>query len=223
MSQPLPDYYKRHYSHAELIADALVHGFAIVVGLIGFAILFFRLGEKGNAADAAAIGVYAAAYFLLFGFSCAYNLSPPCRAKWLLRRLDHAAIFLMISGTYTALLSQTALDARTSAAVVACVYAACLGGAGVALLAKPGRFDRALLALYLALGWGAMLGAPRLLESLPPETVNLTLAGGVLFSLGVPFHLWNSLKFQNAIWHAFVTVATACQFAGIARAVGLGG
>ncbi len=107
MSEPLPHFFKRHYTPAELIADALVHGLAIVGGLIGFAMLFFRLGEKGDAENAAAIGVYAIAFFLLFGCSCAYNLSPPCRAKWLLRRLDHAAIFLMISGTYTALLSLT--------------------------------------------------------------------------------------------------------------------
>ena len=105
--EPLPHYFKRRYTPAELIADALVHGFAIVAGLVGFAMLFFRLGERGDAADAVALGVYALAFFLLFGCSCAYNLSPPCRAKWLLRRLDRAAIFLMISGTYTALLSLT--------------------------------------------------------------------------------------------------------------------
>ncbi|MCW2283949.1 hemolysin III [Rhodoblastus acidophilus] len=219
MSDPLPHYFKRCYSPAELVADALVHGIAILAGFVGFAVLFFRLGEKGDAASAAAVGVYALAFFLLFGVSCAYNLSPPCRAKWLLRRLDRAAIFLMISGTYTALLSLTAQDVRIWPAV-AWVWLASIGGAGFALLATPGRFDRAMLALYLTLGWGAMAGAPRLAAGLPPETMSLTLAGGVLYSVGVPFHLWNSLKYQNAIWHGFVTLATACQFAGIAKAVG---
>jgi hemolysin III len=180
--------------------------------------LFFRLGQKGDAENTAAIGVYAIAFFVLFGCSCAYNLSPPSRAKWLLRRLDHAAIFLMISGTYTALLSLTKDGGAW--VLASCVWLVSLIGAGVALLAPPGRFDRLLLALYLALGWGALADAPRLTTSLPPETVILTVAGGVMYSLGVPFHLWNSLKFQSAIWHGFVAVASACQFAGIAKAVG---
>lgn len=218
MSEPLPHFFKRHYTPAELIADALVHGLAIAGGLIGFAILFFRLGQKGDAENTAAIGVYAIAFFVLFGCSCAYNLSPPSRAKWLLRRLDHAAIFLMISGTYTALLSLTKDGGAW--VLASCVWLVSLIGAGVALLAPPGRFDRLLLALYLALGWGALADAPRLTTSLPPETVILTVAGGVMYSLGVPFHLWNSLKFQSAIWHGFVAVASACQFAGIAKAVG---
>ncbi|MCW2274346.1 hemolysin III family protein [Rhodoblastus acidophilus] len=218
MSEPLPHFFKRHYTPAELIADALVHGLAIAGGLIGFAILFFRLGQKGDAENTAAIGVYAIAFFVLFGCSCAYNLSPPSRTKWLLRRLDHAAIFLMISGTYTALLSLTKDGGAW--VLASCVWLVSLIGAGVALLAPPGRFDRLLLALYLALGWGALADAPRLTTSLPPETVILTVAGGVMYSLGVPFHLWNSLKFQSAIWHGFVAVASACQFAGIAKAVG---
>jgi len=220
--EPLPPYFKRHYTSAELVADALVHGIAIVAGMVGFAALFFRLGEKGDAANAAAIGVYAAAFFLLFGFSCAYNLSPPSRVKWLLRRLDHAGIFLMISGTYTALLSQARPDALV-AAMMACVWIASIGGAAIALLATPGRFDHVLLALYLTLGWAAMIGAPRLMATLPADVLYLMLAGGVVYSLGVPFHLWNSLKYQNAIWHGFVTVAAACQLAGVAKAVGHGG
>ena len=99
---------------------------------------------------------------------------------------------------------------------------ASIGGAGIALLTTPGRFDRVMLALYFTLGWTAMAGAPSLTSTLPPETMRLTLAGGVLYSLGVPFHLWNSLKYQNAIWHGFVTVGTSCQLAGIVKAVGHG-
>ena len=218
----LPHYYKRSYTPAELVADGLVHGLAILGGLVGFAALFFHLGENGDTAQLAALGVYATTFFLLFGFSCAYNLSPPCRTKWLLRRLDRAAIFLMMSGTYTALMMQT----RGGGPIfpqVATIWAASIGGAGIALLAAPGRYDRVLLVFYLTLGWGAIIGAPGLMTSLPTQTRDLTLAGGVVCSLGVPFHLWNSLKFQNAIWHGFVTVGTAFQFAGIAKALGHGG
>jgi hemolysin III len=217
-----PPYFKRSYSPAELRADGCVHALAILGGLIGFAALFSDPGETGDLARVAALSVYALAFFLLFGFSCAYNLCPPRPAKWILRRFDHAAIFLMMSGAYTALVAQTMRGGEVLA-LLAAIWAASIGGAAVALLAAPGRFDRVLLALYFTIGWGAMLGAPGLMASLPAQTRDLTVAGGVVCSLGVPFHLWNSLKFQNAIWHGFVTVGTALQFAGIAFARGHGG
>ena len=101
-----PRLFKRAYSHAELIADGFVHAVAIVAGLIAFAVLIGSVARQGDLSNALAMGVYAAGFFLLFGFSLAYNMTPPSRLKWLLRRFDHASIYLMIAGTYTALLSQ---------------------------------------------------------------------------------------------------------------------
>ncbi len=74
--------------------------------------------------------------------------------------------------------------------------------------------------LYLALGWSALVALKPLVTSLPPETLAFVFAGGVLYSVGVAFHLWESLKFQSAIWHACVTAAAACHFAGVLQAVG---
>jgi hemolysin III len=210
--------FKRAYSPAELIADAVVHGVAIVAGLIAFAVLFVRLGLHGETDDVLPMSVYAAGFFLLFGFSCAYNLTPPSHVKFLLRRLDHAAIFLMIAGTYTAILSQASDDGLIWT-LVALIWAFSLAGATFKIL-YPGKFDRATVGFYLALGWaGAAILWP-LSARLPPQSLVLICVGGLFYSVGVLFHLWNGLKFQNAIWHSFVTVAAACQYAGIAEAVG---
>src|SRR5271165_4953616 len=182
----------RDYSDGEIVADGAVHAAALVAGVIGF--------------------------FLLFGFSCAYNMAPASPAKALLRRLDHASIYLMIGGTYTALLSQ----ARASSWVVAFgafVWTAALSGASVKLF-LPGRLDRFAVRLYLAFGWSALVAVKPLVASLPPDTLVFVFAGGALYSVGVAFHLWESLKFQNAIWHACVAIAAACHFAGVLKAVG---
>ena len=96
----------RDYSHGELIADGFVHAAAIVAGVIAFSVLFQKVAMRGAYGDGLAMAVYAAGFFLLFGFSCAYNMAPPSPAKAILRRFDHASIYLMIGGTYTALLSQ---------------------------------------------------------------------------------------------------------------------
>ena len=208
----------RDYSHGELIADGAVHAAAIVAGVIAFSVLFQKVAMRGALGDGLAMAVYAAGFFLLFGFSCAYNMTPPSAAKTLLRRFDHAAIYLMIGGTYTALLSQ----ARASLSVVAlaiAVWIAALAGASLKLF-LPGRFDRFSVRLYLALGWSAVFAIKPLVSALPVDSLAFIVAGGVIYSVGVAFFLWESLKFQNAIWHACVMVAAACQFAGVLQAIG---
>jgi hemolysin III len=208
----------RDYSPGEMIADAGVHGVAIIAGVIGFSVLFERIATHGAIWDGAAMAVYATGFFLLFGFSCAYNMAPPSPAKGLLRRLDHTAIYLMIGGTYTALLSQTH-DVAVGVALAIVVWTGVAIGMTLKLF-LPGRFDRAAIAVYLALGWSALVAFRPLVADLPATTLALVLVGGGLYSLGVVFYLWRSLKFQNAIWHALVTIAAGCHFAGILRAVG---
>jgi hemolysin III len=213
-----PRLFKRAYSHAELIADGFVHAVAIVAGLIAFAVLIGSVARQGDLSDALAIGVYAAGFFLLFGFSLAYNMTPPSHLKWLLRRFDHASIYLMISGTYTALLSQLP-NGALAWTLAAIVWFVSLGGAAVKIL-LPGRFDRAAIVVYLALGWVAIFAAKQLVAILPAPTIILLVVGGLFYSVGVLFYKWNSLKYQNAIWHSFVAIAAGCQYAGIAQAIG---
>jgi len=202
----------------EKIVDAAVHLAAIVAGLIAFPVLFHKVALYGRSGSSLAVGVYAAAFFLLFVASCAYNLAPPSPAKGLLRRADHVAIFLMIAGTYTALLSQ-AQPSPWAIALLAFVWTAALAGAAIKLV-FPGRLDRFSVPLYLSLGWAALPAIKPLVLSLPFETTALTLGGGALYSVGVAFFVWESLRFQTAIWHGFVTAAAACHFAGVFATIG---
>jgi Haemolysin-III related len=138
----------RGYSHGELIADGAVHAAAMIAGVIAFSVLFQKVAMRGAVGDGVAMAVYAAGFFFLFGFSCAYNMAPPSPAKAILRRFDHASIYLMIGGSYTALFSQ----ARASfwvVALVSTVWIAALAGAFLKLF-LPGRFDRFAVRLYLA-------------------------------------------------------------------------
>jgi len=208
----------RLHSEGEKIADAAVHLAAIVAGVIAFSVLFQKVALLGRWSDGLAMGVYAAGFFLMFGFSCAYNAAPPSRAKELLRRFDHAAIYMMIAGTYTALLSQTPATLWATL-LLAFVWTAALTGAALELV-FPGRFDRLAAPIYLALGWAALPAIKPLFLALPFETSALTLGGGLLYSIGVAFHVWETLRFQTAIWHGFVAAAAALQFAGVIAAIG---
>ena len=208
----------RDYSDGEIVADGAVHAAALVAGVIGFSVLLQKVALRGATSDGIAMAIYAAGFFLLFGFSCAYNMTPPSRAKWLLRRFDHASIYLMIGGTYTALLSQADF-ALWTIALSATVWTGALSGASLKLF-LPGRFDRASIGVYLVLGWSALIAVKPLVSTLPAQTLAFVAIGGVLYSIGVAFHLWESLKYQNAIWHSCVTAAAACHFAGVFHAIG---
>ena len=123
----------------------------------------------------------------------------------------------MIAGTYTPLLYQ--LQSRSWAwALAIVVWVGAIAGV-VLKVALPGRFDRLSIAIYLLLGWAAAIAARPLFDSLPHATLVLLAVGGVLYSVGILFYLWHSLKFQNAIWHAFVAAAAACHYAAIAGCV----
>lgn len=217
LPQDHPRLAKRPYSAGELVADGVVHTIAIVAGIIAFPVLFSRIVANGAAGYGVAAAIYAIGFFLMFGFSLAYNMTPPSPLKWLLRRFDHSSIYVMIAGTYTALL--VGLEDRFWAwTLIALVWTGALGGSIVKLV-WPGRFDRLSIALYLLLGWVVVIALGPIAASLPTVTFVLVLVGGALYSIGVVFYKWHSLKFQNAIWHGFVATAAACHWAGIAVAL----
>ena len=219
-SERSPAKHRRPYSVAEIFADGVVHTAALIAGAAGFALLFALAPVQGGAAEYAALIVYAVCFFLMFGFSFAYNMVPDSSVKRWLRRCDHSGIYLMIAGTYTALLSQIP-DSLWAAALAAFVWSGALVGVALALF-LPGRFDRVAVGVYLALGWSAIVAIKPLVAALPAETLAFVVLGGLIYSIGVAFHLWHSLKFQNAIWHACVAVAAGCHFAGIVQALGRG-
>jgi hemolysin III len=184
------------------------------VTLLGLAIGFGRFGE------AAAVGVYALCLLLMFLASIAYNMAGP-RRRPLLRRLDHAAIFLMIAGSYTPFTTQR-LTGAWSVDMTVAVWAIALAAAAGKLFA-PGLGKRIWVALYLALGWIAVIAIKPLLATVSAIALALLLAGGLVYSLGVIVYLKKDLPYRRAIWHGFVTVAAGTHYAAILTGVVLAG
>ena len=219
MPTPPPNGLDRPHSNGELLADGAVHAAALIAGLVAFSLFFAKTPLRAGFGERLAMIVYAAAFFVLFSFSFAYNLAPASRLrlKRILGRCDRSAIFLMIAGTYTALLSQVH-SGWWVVGLVGFVWIGAIGGAALNVFA-PQRSERIGVALYFALGWSAIVAIKPLVIALPANALALTLAGGLLYSGGVPFYLWRKLKFQTAIWHGFVVAAAGCHFAGIFAAV----
>ena len=208
-----PSYPSWNYSFGEIVADGAVHATGVVLGLVGSVLLVLWAAGSAGTVELAAVFVYVAGLLAMLGFSAAYNMWPVSPTKWLLRRFDHSAIYVMIAGTYTPLLLQMQASVAT-VALLAGVWATALVGAALKL-AFPGRLDRISIALYLAPGWSVLAADDSVLPALPSTALGLLALGGLLYSGGVIFHVWSRLRFQNAIWHAFVLAAAACHWGAI--------
>lgn len=212
-----PRLFTRPLSTAELLADGIVHALALLAGLIAFPLLLFHAMQTAGAGVFAALAVYAAGFFLMFGFSLAYNMTPPSALKWLLRRCDHSMIYVMIAGTYTAVIPHLH-QPGWAWALGAVVWTGAALGISIKVV-LPGRYDRLSILAYILLGWVGVIALGPVTAALPSVSLWLLLAGGVTYVAGVGFHVWQALRFQTAIWHVFVAVAAGLHFAAIAVSV----
>ena len=203
----------RQFSAAELVADSIVHGVGIVTAIAAGSVLLALAIFKTAPNEVPAIAVYVGSLIAVLSVSLAYNLWPISPDKRLLARFDQAAIFLFIAGTYTPFLA--VLGGSTAGIIMtALVWGASLVGVALKLIV-PERFGRLGLALYLAIGWSGVFIFGTLASTLPPVTLWLIVAGGIVYSLGIIFHLWEKLRFQNVLWHVFVVVAAMLHLAAI--------
>ena len=157
----------------------------------------------------------------MLALSAAYNMWSVSPAKWVLRRFDHSAIYLLIAGTYTPFLVQMK-SALASAGLGVGVWVS--AAIGMALkLALPGRFDRLAVVLCLLLGWSGVIAYDSFASALPSASLWLLAIGGILYSVGALFHVWRGLRFHNAIWHGFVLIAASCHYSAVLLALDISG
>ncbi len=203
----------RAYSLSEEIAHAVTHGLAAVASIVALAVMVALASLHGSALHVAAVSIYGGSLILLYTASTLYHSIPIASARRVLHVLDHAAIYVLIAGSYTpfALIS---LEGSTRWWLFGVIWA--LATAGVIFkLFFTGRFDRLSVALYLAMGWLVVIFAKPVMAAVPSGGLVLLAAGGLAYSLGALFYLWRSLRFNHAIWHLFVIAGSLLQFLAV--------
>ncbi len=201
------------YDKSEIIADSIVNGLGVLLALIGATVLIVYASAWHSGGDVAAAWIYGLGLVLTLTMSFAYNIWPVSPTKWVLRRFDHSAIFVLIAATYTPFLERGAEDPLLRFTLIALWIFAVVGI--VLKCGFPGRYDRLAILLYLAMGWSGVLVAGPVAARIPSASMLLIVVGGIIYSLGVIFHVWERLRFQNAIWHAFVLTAAAVHYAAV--------
>ncbi|WP_117190564.1 PAQR family membrane homeostasis protein TrhA [Rhizobium terrae] len=211
----------RRYDFHEIVADGIVNGVGIVFALVGATALIFYATVWSSHGGIAAAWIYGLGLVLCLSISFTYNIWPHSRTKWILRRLDHSAIFILIAATYTPFLERGADDPWIFGMLIA-MWATAVFGIVLKCL-FPGRYDRLAILLYLAMGWSGVMVMGPVSQYLPGVTVWLIVIGGLIYSLGVIFHVWERLRFQNAIWHGFVVAAAAVHYSAVITCFSLPG
>lgn len=201
---------------AELIADGVVHGVGLTAGMVGTLVLLIVATAYGEARHVIAAAVYAFGLLAMLSCSAAYNLLRDHPRRGILRGLDHSAIYVMIAGSYTPFL--TTLKDAWVVGLTASMWV--LAGIGILIkMALPNVNEAVSISFYLALGWMGIIAFWPLTETLGQTTLTLLAVGGVIYSVGVIFHVVEKIPFNNAIWHTFVLGAAVIHYIAVIRTV----
>jgi len=195
------------------LADVIVHAIGIVLALAGCFVLISTAAASGSVKLTAALVVYSAGLLAMLGASALYNSNTNQKLSRIFERFDLSGIFLMIAGSYTPFMLAK-LDGPMAWTVLALVWLVALAGIVMNLLSRWNS-PRVMIMLYLGLGWAVLTIIDRLIHAMSPVGLGLLAAGGILYTIGVVFHVNKKLPFNSAIWHGFVVAAASCHFAAI--------
>jgi hemolysin III len=194
----------------EELANTLSHGLGLVGALAATPILIISAARNGTAANVVGGTVFGVSMVLLYLASTWYHAAPVGERKDRLRRLDHAAIYLLIAGSYTPF-TLGVLRGPLGWTLFGIVWG--VAALGVFEKLKSGvRYPRLSTALYLIMGWLALIAIRPLLASMPPQGIAWLVAGGLSYTGGVVFYAARRLPYHHFIWHLFVLTGTVFHF-----------
>lgn len=201
------------YTLGEEIANSVIHGVGIVLGIAGLGVLTAFASLHGDAWHIVGCSIFGAALILLYTASTLYHSIPLPRVKTVLRTLDHSAIFILIAGTYTPFLLVN-LRGPWGWSLFGVIWGLAL--AGIVLRIVRGRRSTLLsVGLYVGMGWAVVAAIQPLLNNVAPGGLLLLLVGGLAYTLGVVFYVWKRLPYHHAVWHGFVLAGSIFHFFAI--------
>lgn len=200
---------ERAQSLGEEIANSVSHGVGLLGALAAAPFMLNAVAQSGNTAVFIGTVVFVVTVILLYTASTLYHSLAPNRAKRFFRMLDHGAIFLLIAGTYTPL-TLGVLRGVWGWTILAIVWTLAIAGVFLKVLERV-RHPKFSMALYLLMGWLVLGAIGPLWDRLPREGWAWLAAGGVSYTLGIAFAVFDRLRYGHFIWHLFVLVGTFCH------------
>jgi len=203
----------RRYWPDEIEADLAIHLIGMTIGIISAPALLVLAARSTKPAVFYSVLAYSIGFMAMMTCSAVYHLRRSSDRRELLRQLDHAAIFVMIAGTYTPF-TVCILTGWSTVWMTGAMWLAALAGVTVKL-AYPRRYELGSTAVYLVMGWAVVIFMQPLVVALDRPILILLLSGGVLYTIGACVHHWRRLAFHDAIWHSLVLGAAGLHYAAI--------
>lgn len=203
---------RQNYSRAEWISDAVVHVLGVLAALMAVPVLVtLAIVLRGDTTAVTSTVVYGAALIAMLVFSALFNMTTKARPRRIFRSLDHTAILVKIAATYTPL---ALLSGAQATGLLAGLWTAAISGAAIRAFA-PDRLRLAAVALALLMGWAGLLAGGEVFAGLSLCVMVLITTGGLLYTVGVGFFLFDRLPFHYTIWHVCVLAASAVFYAAV--------
>ena len=203
--EPVP----HHKGRAAEFANSFTHGLGALMGVVSLVLMVVFASQRGTARHIVGAAVFGSALVLLYTMSTLYHAFTGPRVKRVFKILDHNAIFILIAGTYTPL-CLGALQGGWRWGILGLIW----GVAVLGIVVKSifiGRLGWVSLAIYLGMGWIAVIAIRPLAHALPLGGLAWLFGGGLFYSLGTAFYTWKNLRFHHAIWHLFVLGGSLCH------------
>lgn len=208
-----PSWQNPFYSLREEIANSVTHGLGVVLSAAGLLTLIILAVLYGDVWRFVGFTVFGTCLLVLYLASTLYHAVQRRPAKRILRKCDHAAVYLLIAGTYTPFLLISLRD-TIGVPLLAVVW----GMAVLGVLWKlffTGRYEVLATLVYILLGWMCVFAYKQMVTYVPPMGVYLLFAGGIVYTLGVLFYALEKIPYNHAVWHLFVLGGSACHFAAV--------
>ena len=201
---------ERPHTRAEELANCISHGAGVIAVLIGAPVLLLDAARHGTLSAIVGAGIFVATMLLLYTASTIYHALPIGHAKEILRVVDHAAIFLLIAGTYTPF-TLGVLRGVWGWTLFVAVWLLALGGVTLKVM-QGTRYPIVSTWLYVGMGWLMMTAIQPLCERMPKLGLGLLVCGGIFYTGGLGFYVAREMPFRHFIWHLFVLAGTVCHF-----------
>lgn len=192
------------------IVNVVTHGIGLLLAVVSVPVLITLAALNGSMREVTVFSIYSASLILMYLASTLYHAAPPGRTKEILQALDHMAIYLLIAGTYTPFLL-IGLDNRIGWILLYVLWGLAAVGIGVKVF-FTNRFDLVSTVAYLLMGWAGLAAIGPLYEALPGPAFGLVIAGGLSYTFGAVFYVWERLPHNHGIWHVFCLAGSVLQF-----------
>lgn len=195
------------------LTNSITHGIGILFGIASIPLLSALAIKSDNIHGIIGASVYGFCFLMLFTFSTLYHGFQQPKVKAVLQIFDHISIYFLIAGTYTPFILNYMFTSKGIA-----MLSVLWGLTFIGIFFKiyfVGRFNILSTIIYLLMGWMMIWGGKDFYATMPTIVITLIVIGGVLYSLGVIFYLWESWKWHHAIWHLFVLAAAICHYVAV--------